>query len=73
MKKTEVAEILVGHHWVKSVDRGVDLLNLLDKVGMLAPWRDDESPLGYGAAYLSDEDILKNYFKFKHSWEESNE
>jgi len=40
-----------------------------DKVGMLPSERTDESPTGYGAAYLDDIEVMKNYFKFKHSWE----
>lgn len=49
------------------------ILNEIEKTGMLPPKRPDESPVGYGAAYLSDDEVMKNYFKFKHSWEPEDE
>jgi hypothetical protein len=49
-----------------------ELLEVIEQLGMLPPERTDnkESPTGYGAAYLNDEEILKNVFYWKHSWED---
>ena len=46
-----------------------DILSLIESLGMLPPRRNDESPTGYGAAYLDVDQVYANYFKFKHSWE----
>lgn len=50
-----------------------DVINEAVALGMLPPERPDEHPLGYGAAWLSDEDVMINWFKFKHSWEPEDE
>lgn len=58
------------------LEKLAELANLIlekqEELGMLAPWRNDESPVGYGAAYLSEEECIKNRFKFKHSWEDKD-
>lgn len=59
---------------VNGVDLGMEkVLEAQLQAGMLPPRRDDESPTGYGAAYLDDDQVNANYFKFKHSWESEDD
>ena len=42
---------------------------------MLPPFNEDieESPVGYGAAYLSDEEVRKRYCRHFCKWDESDD
>lgn len=75
MKRSEMKDILKDKLLqLYMVDYSTDeraefLLKSIEESGMLPPKRPDESPVGYGAAYLDDTDVMKNYFRFKHTWE----
>jgi len=73
----EFMEFIISDYLGEKIHHPDVLANLLlkeiEEVGMLPPERPDEHPLGYGAAWLSDEEVEKNYFTFKHSWEPEDE
>lgn len=65
-----IGNIMIGDNWTVAKKEANKILGLIELNGMLPPKRSDASPTGYGAAYLSEENVMKNYFNFKHSWEE---
>ena len=76
-KMLEYMEFIISDYLGKKIHHPDVLADLLlreiEEFGMLPPKRADESPNGYGAAYLDDFDVAKNVFKFKHSWEPEDE
>jgi hypothetical protein len=76
MKKSEFVKKALKHRLNTvfgcegTVERAIDMF---EDLGMLPPERDDESPIGYGAAYLTEEEYVTNRFKFKHTWESDDE
>ena len=82
MKRSEMIDIM--HENISSVlltskefdkedcDR---LLQKMEELGMLPPIDEDieESPVGYGAAYLSDTEVRVRYIKHFCTWEPEDE
>jgi hypothetical protein len=52
-------------------ERARFLLEAIEKVGMLPPFNEstEESKVGYGAAYLSDEEVRLRYIRHFCKWE----
>ena len=73
----EMASNLVCNYPKIPFDEAQDIadkmLYVAEQNDMLPPQRPGESPIGYGAAYLDDEDCFKNRFNWKHQWEPEND
>lgn len=81
MKRSEMIKrinsALVDLHLVKNDAIGdcEYILMKMEELGMLPPIDEDieESPVGYGAAYLSDTEVRVRYIKHFCTWEPEDE